>query len=112
MFERIWLRPRVLKNVRDINTKTNILGTDIPLPLFVSPTAMVKLAHPDGELTIARGCSHFGIPQTVSLHERCVVITSSSSHNERKRYRRMPPFPSSISPPHPTSPSSSSSTST
>lgn len=65
-FERIWLRPRILTNVRNIDTRTKMLGTDIPLPLFVSPAAMVKLAHPDGELAIGRGCSNFGIPQTVS----------------------------------------------
>lgn len=67
-FERIWLRPRILTNVRDINTKTRMLGTEIPFPLFASPTAMVKLTHPDGELAIARGCSSFGTPQTVSAH--------------------------------------------
>lgn len=69
LFERIWLRPRILRNVRDISTRTNILGVDIPIPLFASPTAMVKLTHPDGELSIARGCSNLGVPQTVSLDQ-------------------------------------------
>ncbi|KAK2813119.1 hypothetical protein FQN50_000796 [Emmonsiellopsis sp. PD_5] len=64
--DRIWLRPRVLRNVRDVNTKTKILGCDANMPLFVSPAAMVKLIHPDGELAIARACNTRGIMQGIS----------------------------------------------
>lgn len=64
-FDRIWLRPRILRDVRDINYRTKMLGCDIGLPLFVSPTAMAKLSNPDGEIAIAKGCAEFGIPQTV-----------------------------------------------
>ncbi|KAI5868107.1 FMN-dependent dehydrogenase-domain-containing protein [Durotheca rogersii] len=67
-FGRMWLRPRVLRNVRDISTKTKMLGNDVSLPLFVSPTAMVRLAHPDGETVIAKGCSKSGIPHTISTN--------------------------------------------
>lgn len=66
LFDRIWLRPRLLRNVRDVNTRTQILGQDVQLPFFVSPTAMAKLAHPEGELAVARGCEKFGIAQCVS----------------------------------------------
>ena len=64
-FDRIWFRPRVLRNVREVNTRTTILGLDNSLPLFVSPAAMVKLIHPDGECAIARACEHKGIMQGV-----------------------------------------------
>lgn len=66
-FDRIWLRPQILRDVKDINYRTKILGNSVPLPLFVSPTAMVKLAHPEGEKVIAKGCSKFGIAQTVGI---------------------------------------------
>lgn len=65
-FDRIWFRPRVLKNVRSVDTKTKILGIDSSLPLFVSPAAMAKLIHPDGECAIARACGNHGIMQGVS----------------------------------------------
>ncbi|KAL3468295.1 FMN-dependent dehydrogenase-domain-containing protein [Aspergillus heterothallicus] len=65
-FDRIWFRPRVLRNVRSVNTKSNILGIDVSLPLFVSPAAMAKLIHPDGERAIARACESRGIMQGVS----------------------------------------------
>ncbi|KAG5297531.1 cytochrome b2 [Histoplasma ohiense] len=65
-FDRTWLRPRVLRNVKEVNTKTKILGCDVNMPLFVSPAAMVKLIHPDGELAVARACETRGIMQGIS----------------------------------------------
>jgi L-lactate dehydrogenase (cytochrome) len=65
LFDRIWFRPRLLRNIRHIDTRTKLLGHDVKLPFFVSPAAMAKLAHPDGELALARGCEKFGISQCV-----------------------------------------------
>ncbi|RDW57091.1 FMN-dependent alpha-hydroxy acid dehydrogenase [Aspergillus mulundensis] len=65
-FNRIWFRPRVLKNVRSVDTKSKILGVDSSIPLFVSPAAMAKLIHQDGECAIARACESRGIMQGVS----------------------------------------------
>ncbi|KAJ5881799.1 uncharacterized protein N7529_000471 [Penicillium soppii] len=65
-FDRIWFRPRVLKNVRSVDARTNILGGSYNLPLFVSPAAMAKLIHPDGECAIARACASKGIMQGIS----------------------------------------------
>ncbi|KAK2873233.1 hypothetical protein FQN49_002506 [Arthroderma sp. PD_2] len=65
-FDRIWFRPRVLRNVREVNTSSKILGCNVSMPLFVAPSAMVKLIHPDGELGIARACESRGIMQGIS----------------------------------------------
>lgn len=64
-FNRIWLRPQILRDVRDIRYNTKILGSSLNIPLFVSPTAMARMSHPDGELAVARGCAQWGIAQTV-----------------------------------------------
>lgn len=64
-FDRVWFRPRVLRNVRNVDTRTRMLGVDCGLPLFVSPAAMAKLIHPDGECAIARACESGGIMQGV-----------------------------------------------
>lgn len=65
-FDRIWFRPRVLRNVRSVDTRSKILGFDSSLPLFVSPAAMAKLIHPDGECAIAKACQNKGLMQGVS----------------------------------------------
>lgn len=66
-FDRIWFRPRVLRNVRSVDTRTTVLGNHCRLPLFVSPAAMAKLIHPDGECAIARACESRGVLQGVSV---------------------------------------------
>lgn len=65
-FDRIYLRPRVLQNVREVCTTSKILGCPVNSPLFVSPAAMVKLIHPDGELAIARACQTKGLVHGIS----------------------------------------------
>lgn len=62
------LRPRVLRNVKNVSLKRNILGQDSSAPFFVSPAAMARLAHPDGELAIAKACGEQGIIQTVGTN--------------------------------------------
>ncbi|CRG85435.1 L-lactate dehydrogenase (cytochrome) [Talaromyces islandicus] len=65
-FDRIWFRPRVMRNVRSIDMRTTVQGTDLSFPLFVSPAAMARMIHPDGECAIARACESKGIMQGVS----------------------------------------------
>jgi L-lactate dehydrogenase (cytochrome) len=60
------LRPRILVNVKDVDTQTTMLGQKMRVPIFCAPASMAKLVHPDGELGIARGCKRVGIPQCVS----------------------------------------------
>ena len=68
MYRRIMLRPRVMRNVAQVNTRRSILGCPSSAPFFVSPAAMARLAHPDGELALARGCANEDLIQVVSEH--------------------------------------------
>lgn len=61
------LRPRVMRNVAEVKTRTSILGIPSSAPFFVSPAAMDRLAHPDGELALARGCASEELTQCVSF---------------------------------------------
>ena len=66
-YRRIMLRPRVMRNVTEANTRRSILGCPSTAPFFVAPAAMARLAHPDGECAIARGCASEGLIQCVSI---------------------------------------------
>jgi isopentenyl diphosphate isomerase/L-lactate dehydrogenase-like FMN-dependent dehydrogenase len=59
-FTRWQLRPRVLVDVGEVSTATTVLGTEISLPLLVAPTALHRLAHPEGELATARAAAAAG----------------------------------------------------
>ena len=59
-FGRYRLRPRMLVDVSSVELETSVLGTPIALPVAVAPMAMQALAHPDGELPIARAAAAEG----------------------------------------------------
>lgn len=60
-FQRIWFKPRVLVNVKNIDMTTSILGVKSSYPLYFTATALGKLAHDDGELAISRAAAKTGV---------------------------------------------------
>ena len=54
-WRKIWFRPRVLAGVKQVDCSATVLGEKFALPVFSAPAALGKLAHPDGELALARG---------------------------------------------------------
>ncbi|XP_065907551.1 2-Hydroxyacid oxidase 1-like isoform X2 [Dysidea avara] len=56
-FKRYRLRPRMLKDVSNVNMKTTIMGNEIDFPIGIAPTAVQKMAHPEGEVATARAAS-------------------------------------------------------
>jgi isopentenyl diphosphate isomerase/L-lactate dehydrogenase-like FMN-dependent dehydrogenase len=65
-FERFRLRPRVLVDVSGVSAATTVLGTPVSMPLLVAPTALHRLAHPDGEPATARAAAAAGTIYTLS----------------------------------------------
>ena len=52
-FKRLVLHPRVLRNVADLTISTTLLGQCVRSPVGVAPSAMHRMAHPDGEIASA-----------------------------------------------------------
>ena len=46
--------PRMLIDVSELDLSTEVLGHQIKLPIGIAPTAMQRMAHPDGECASAR----------------------------------------------------------
>jgi 4-hydroxymandelate oxidase len=65
-FNRLRLRPRMLVGTEQRSMKTTILGEDMPSPVLLAPMAFMALAHPDGELAVARAASQRGLRMIVS----------------------------------------------
>ncbi|UKZ66699.1 uncharacterized protein TrAtP1_007870 [Trichoderma atroviride] len=66
VYRDILLRPRVFVDCTQCDLSTTLLGHKVGLPIYISPAAMARLAHPDGELGIARAAAKFGALQLVS----------------------------------------------
>jgi isopentenyl diphosphate isomerase/L-lactate dehydrogenase-like FMN-dependent dehydrogenase len=65
-FKRWVLRPRMLVDVSEISTATTLLGTEISLPVLVGPIAFQRMAHPEGEVEMARGAAAAGTVMCLS----------------------------------------------
>jgi isopentenyl diphosphate isomerase/L-lactate dehydrogenase-like FMN-dependent dehydrogenase len=59
-WRRLRLRPRVLVDVSSVSAATTVLGTPVSMPVLVAPTAIQRLAHPDGEPGMARAAAAAG----------------------------------------------------
>lgn len=59
-FQKLCIRPRFLRDVSKLDTSTTIFGCDLKWPVGIAPTAMQRLAHPDGEVANARAAGKAG----------------------------------------------------
>ena len=59
-FEDCDLVPNILNNVGEPDLSTTIFGKKIDMPIFLSPTAMQRLYHHDGDKASARAAEKFG----------------------------------------------------
>ncbi|KAL7623754.1 hypothetical protein AAE478_005307 [Parahypoxylon ruwenzoriense] len=66
IYRSILLRPRIFVDCTECSLETSILGNKVGLPIYVSPAAVAKLAHPAGEAGIAEACSKFNALQIIS----------------------------------------------
>jgi isopentenyl diphosphate isomerase/L-lactate dehydrogenase-like FMN-dependent dehydrogenase len=65
-FRRRRLRPRLLVDVETCTTATTVLGQDVSMPLLVAPVAFQRVAHPDGEVGMARAAMAAGTVMCLS----------------------------------------------
>ena len=54
------LVPNILNSVGEPDLTTNLFGRKIDMPIFLSPAAMQRLYHPDGDKASARAAEKFG----------------------------------------------------
>ncbi|CAO3627328.1 unnamed protein product [Cunninghamella blakesleeana] len=70
-FHRIWLRPRILVNVKQLDLTTHMLGNQVSMPLYITGTALGKLGHPEGELVLTRAAAQTNIIQMIPTLASC-----------------------------------------
>ncbi|GBL85991.1 Hydroxyacid oxidase 1 [Araneus ventricosus] len=58
-FDEIKIVPRMLRDVSKNSLETSTLGLDVDFPIGLSPVALHRLAHPDGEIATVAGISPF-----------------------------------------------------
>ena len=65
-YQRIFLRPRVLRPVKSIDTGQDLFGRTLSAPILLAPTAYQRLVHPEGEMASAGAAFDHGVPFVLS----------------------------------------------
>ena len=65
-FRELEFVPRVLRDMGNVDTTGTILGREVPFPLILAPTGFTRIAHPPGELAVARAAERAGLPYSLS----------------------------------------------
>ncbi|HVD41264.1 MAG TPA: alpha-hydroxy acid oxidase [Solirubrobacterales bacterium] len=60
------LRPRVLNDVREVSSRSELLGKSMAMPILVAPVAYQRMAHPEAEAGMARGAAEAGTAMCLS----------------------------------------------
>lgn len=66
-YSKITLRPRILRDVSNVDLTTQLLGHKLRMPIFASPTAMAAVVHPEGEKAVGRAVKASGIAYCISM---------------------------------------------
>ncbi|XP_076913726.1 peroxisomal (S)-2-hydroxyacid oxidase GLO4-like [Bidens hawaiensis] len=80
-FQRIIIWPRILIDVSKIDMSTTILGYKTSAPIMIAPTAMHKLAHPEGEIATAKAAAACNVIMGLSFMSTCTIEEVASSCN-------------------------------
>ncbi|KAI0079838.1 hypothetical protein K474DRAFT_1658665 [Panus rudis PR-1116 ss-1] len=70
-YHRIWFRPRILRDVTNVDFSTAILGNKTSMPIYITATALGKLGHPDGELNLTRAAAKHDVIQMIPTLASC-----------------------------------------
>lgn len=65
-FNDIEYRPRVLRDVSNVDLSTSLFGHNMTMPVMLSPTGFGRIAHSQGELAVARAARNAGLDYSLS----------------------------------------------
>ncbi|NKX42602.1 alpha-hydroxy-acid oxidizing protein [Rhodobacteraceae bacterium R_SAG2] len=86
-FESVDLVPNVLRGVTDVDLSTEIMGQKLDLPVYLSPTALQRLFHHEGEHATAAAAAKFGTMFGVSSLGTVSMAELAAKHETPQVYQ-------------------------
>ncbi len=65
-FDRWRILPRMLRDVGARSLRVRLFGTELPAPVLLAPVGVQSIAHPEGELAVARAAASTGVGMVLS----------------------------------------------
>jgi lactate 2-monooxygenase len=72
-FRRWRIVPRMLTDVSTPSYASTVLGTELAAPIMLGPVGVLKLAHAEGEVAVARVAAACGVPMILSTAASCTI---------------------------------------
>jgi len=85
-FRRWRVVPRMLTDVSTPSYSARLLGTDLPVPYLLAPIGVLSLAHPDGELAVARAATAAGVPMILSTMATSTMEDVAAANGDGQRW--------------------------
>lgn len=85
-FNRLRLRPRILRDVSKTSLHTTVLGLDVSSPVCIAPSAMQRMAHDDGECATAAAAGKAGALMTLSSWSTTALEEVAGAYPGGKRW--------------------------
>jgi isopentenyl diphosphate isomerase/L-lactate dehydrogenase-like FMN-dependent dehydrogenase len=78
----ITLKPLVMRDVAQVDTSTSVFNVGLRIPIAISPMALHRLVHPQGEIASAAAARKLQIPFTVGAMSSVTIeeVATGSGH--------------------------------
>lgn len=86
-FGRIRFRPRVLRDVSDVELATTVLGQDVAFPILAAPAGFQGLFHPQAEVATARAAADVGALMVLSTLSSRSMEEVAAAGGERRWFQ-------------------------
>jgi lactate 2-monooxygenase len=81
--------PRMLTDVSTPSYSARLLGTDLKVPFLLAPVGVLGIAHPDGELAVARAAAAAGVPMVLSTSASMAMEDVAAANGGGQRWYQL-----------------------
>lgn len=85
-FRRWRIVPRMLTDVSAASYESTVLGTRLAAPFLLGPVGVLRLAHPDGEVAVARAAAAAGVPMVMSTAASYPIEDVAAANGDGQRW--------------------------
>lgn len=72
-FQKLLFKQRVAINMEGRNTRSELLGAPVNMPVALAPVGLTGMQRADGEILAAKAAERFGVPFTLSTMSICSI---------------------------------------
>jgi lactate 2-monooxygenase len=88
-FRRWRIVPRMLTDVSSPSYGRTVLGADLAVPFLLGPVGVLGIAHPDGEVAVARAAASYGVPMVLSTASSTAMEQVAEASGDGQRWYQL-----------------------